>query len=158
MPRNFSSLTAAEALQVAISIEQRNAEVLIIQLDTPGGDIQSLGNIIQAIRASTVPVVIYVAPNGAMAGSAGALVTMAGQAAAMAPEAAIGASSPVGSGGQDLSATEKAKVSEIEVELGDLEGAFTVSAVVDTNTGEVLLEANTEITADNHHIFDIPGH
>ena len=93
--------------------EQQGAEALIIQLDTPGGDLGSLDNIIQAIRASTVPVVIYVAPNGAMAGSAGALVTMAGHVAAMAPEAAIGASSPVGSSGQDLSATEKAKASEI---------------------------------------------
>lgn len=93
--------------------ETRNAEALIIQLNTPGGDLQSLDNIIQAIRASTVPVVVYVAPNGAMAGSAGALVTMAAHVAAMAPEAAIGASSPVGSGGTDLSATEKAKTSEI---------------------------------------------
>ncbi len=93
--------------------ETQNAEAVIIQLNTPGGDLQSLDNIIQAIRASTVPVVIYVAPNGAMAGSAGALVTMAGHVAAMAPEAAIGASSPVGSGGTDLSATEKAKTSEI---------------------------------------------
>lgn len=92
---------------------QRNAEALIIQLNTPGGDIQSLTNIITDIRASDVPVVIYVAPNGAMAGSAGALVTMAGHVAAMAPEAAIGASSPVGSGGQDLSTTEKAKTSQI---------------------------------------------
>jgi membrane-bound serine protease (ClpP class) len=93
--------------------EERNAEALIIQLDTPGGDLGSLDHIIQAIRASSVPVVIYVAPNGAMAGSAGALVTMAGHVAAMAPEAAIGASSPVNSSGQDLSATEKAKASEI---------------------------------------------
>ena len=93
--------------------EQRGAEALILRLDTPGGDIESLTHIIEAIRASTVPVVVYVAPNGAMAGSAGALVTMAGHIAAMAPEAAIGASSPVGSGGQDLSATEKAKVSQI---------------------------------------------
>jgi membrane-bound serine protease (ClpP class) len=93
--------------------ETRNAEALIIQLSTPGGDLQSLDNIIQAIRASSVPVVVYVAPNGAMAGSAGALVTMAAHVAAMAPEAAIGASSPVGSGGTDLSATEKAKTSQI---------------------------------------------
>lgn len=93
--------------------EQRGAEALILQLDTPGGDLGSLDHIIQAIRASSVPVVIYVAPNGAMAGSAGALVTMAGHVAAMAPEAAIGASSPVDSSGQDLSATEKAKASEI---------------------------------------------
>jgi membrane-bound serine protease (ClpP class) len=92
---------------------RRDAEALIIQLDTPGGDLGSLVNIIQAIRASSVPVVIYVAPNGAMAGSAGALVTMAGHVAAMAPEAAIGASSPVGSQGEDLNATEKAKASEI---------------------------------------------
>lgn len=93
--------------------ERQNAEALIIQLDTPGGDLQSLDHIIQDIRASTVPVVIYVAPNGAMAGSAGALVTMAGHASAMAPEAAIGASSPVDSSGGDLNSTEKVKVSEI---------------------------------------------
>jgi membrane-bound serine protease (ClpP class) len=103
-----------EYLQRGISTaKERGAEALIIQLNTPGGDLQSLDNIIQAMRASSVPVVIYVAPNGAMAGSAGALVTMAGHVAAMAPEAAIGASSPVDSGGQDLSATEKAKTSEI---------------------------------------------
>ncbi len=93
--------------------EGDKAQALIIQLDTPGGDIQSLTNIIEAIRGSTVPVVVYVTPNGAMAGSAGALITMAGHISAMAPEAAIGASSPVGAGGQDLSATEKAKVSQI---------------------------------------------
>ena len=93
--------------------EQGKAEALIIQLNTPGGDIRTLDNIIQDIRASTVPVVIYVAPNGAWAGSAGALVTMAGHVAAMAPEAAIGASSPVDSSGQDLNSTEKAKTSEI---------------------------------------------
>ena len=93
--------------------EQRQAEALVIQLDTPGGDLLSLDNIIQDIRASTVPVVIYVAPNGAMAGSAGALVTMAAHVAVMAPEAAIGASSPVDASGQDLNSTEKAKASEI---------------------------------------------
>ncbi len=93
--------------------EGDGAQALIIELDTPGGDIQSLTNIIEAIRSSTVPVVVYVTPNGAMAGSAGALITMAGHVSAMAPEAAIGASSPVGPLGQDLSTTEKAKVSQI---------------------------------------------
>ena len=89
--------------------ERRGAEALIIQLDTPGGDTRSLSTIIQEMRASSVPVVVYVAPNGAMAGSAGALVTMAGHAAAMAPEAVIGASSVVGTGGQELDPTLKAK-------------------------------------------------
>lgn len=97
-------------IQVA---EQRNAEALIIELDTPGGDLQSMVNIIQDIRASSVPVVIYVTPNGAMAGSAGALITMAAHVSAMAPEAAIGASSPIDSSGQNLDSTLAKKQKEI---------------------------------------------
>jgi len=97
-------------IQVA---EQRNAEALIIELDTPGGDLQSMVNIIQDIRASSVPVVIYVTPNGAMAGSAGALITMAAHASAMAPEAAIGASSPIDASGQNLDSTLATKQKEI---------------------------------------------
>jgi membrane-bound serine protease (ClpP class) len=95
------------------SAEDQHAEVLVIQLDTPGGDVDSLVKIIESIRGSTVPVVVYVSPNGAMAGSAGALVTMAGHVAAMAPEASIGASSPVGPGGAELDPTIKAKVTQI---------------------------------------------
>ena len=97
-------------LQIAA---QRGAGAVIIQLSTPGGDILSLDRIIQDMRGSRVPVVVYVAPNGAWAGSAGALMTMAAHVAVMAPETAIGASSPVGSSGQDLTSTEKAKASEI---------------------------------------------
>jgi len=93
--------------------EQRRATALIIQLDTPGGDLQSMDNIIQAIRASTVPVVVYVAPNSAMAGSAGALITISADVAAMAPEAAIGASIPIDSSGQNLSSDLVTKQKEI---------------------------------------------
>src|SRR5258707_14769091 len=91
--------------------EQRDAEVLIIKLNTPGGDIGSMLDIIQDIRASTVPVVVYVSPS--VAGSAGALITMAGQASAMTPEAALGASSPIDSSGQDLEKTLETKQKEI---------------------------------------------
>ena len=73
------------------SAEKREAEVLIIQLNTPGGDLMTTLNIIKAIRASTVPVVVYVAPKNAIAGSAGALITVSAHASAMAPETAIGA-------------------------------------------------------------------
>lgn len=89
---------------------QRGAEVLIIELNTPGGSIDQMNKIVADIRASSVPVVVYVAPHGAMAGSAGTLITLAGQASAMAPETAIGAASPVDAQGQDLSPTEQAKV------------------------------------------------
>jgi membrane-bound serine protease (ClpP class) len=93
--------------------KQRNAELVIIQLNTPGGDLLTTQAIITAIRTSPVPVVIYVTPRGAWAGSAGTLITLAGHAAAMAPETAIGAASPVGPQGQDLSSTEQAKAKNI---------------------------------------------
>jgi membrane-bound serine protease (ClpP class) len=89
--------------------EQRDAEVLIIQLNTPGGDLMTTLNIIKAMRASTVPVVVYVAPKNAIAGSAGALITVSGHASAMAPETAIGASTPISSSGENLNSDERAK-------------------------------------------------
>ncbi|HLO33133.1 MAG TPA: nodulation protein NfeD [Anaerolineales bacterium] len=89
--------------------EQRDAEVLIIQLNTPGGDLLTTLDIIAAIRASQVPVVVYVAPRNAIAGSAGAMVTMAGDASAMAPETVIGASSPISSSGANLDSDARAK-------------------------------------------------
>jgi len=93
--------------------DRQNAEVLIIQLNTPGGDLLTTIDIIGIIRASDVPVVIYVSPKNAIAGSAGALITMAGHAAAMAPESAIGASSPISSTGENLTSTAETKAMEI---------------------------------------------
>ena len=89
--------------------ERRNAEALIIQLNTPGGDLLTTLDIIATIRASSVPVVVYVAPRNAIAGSAGALITMAGHASAMAPETVIGASTPISGSGGDLNSDERAK-------------------------------------------------
>jgi membrane-bound serine protease (ClpP class) len=95
-----------------LTAQQRKAEALIIELNTPGGEIKIMQNIIGEIRASNVPVIIYVSPRGAWAASAGALITMSGHASAMAPETTIGASSPVGGSGEDLGGTMKAKVME----------------------------------------------
>ncbi|MBI5962679.1 MAG: nodulation protein NfeD [Chloroflexi bacterium] len=95
-----------------LTAEQRNAEALIIELNTPGGQITTMKNIIAEIRASDVPVIVYVSPRGAWAASAGALITMSGHAAAMAPETSIGAASPVGGSGEDLGQTMKAKEME----------------------------------------------
>jgi membrane-bound serine protease (ClpP class) len=89
--------------------EQTGAELMVIELNTPGGDINLMNEIVTTIRASNVPVIVYVAPAGAMAGSAGTLITLAGHASAMAPQTIIGAASPVGAGGTDLSQTEQAK-------------------------------------------------
>jgi len=97
------------ATQIA---DQQGAQAIIIELDTPGGEITLMNQIVEAIRASQVPVIVYVSPRGAMAGSAGTLVTLAGHVAAMAPETTIGAASPVGSGGEEVGTTMASKLKE----------------------------------------------
>ncbi len=93
--------------------ERGAAEALIVQLDTPGGSIDLMNSMVQVIRASSTPVVVYVAPSGAIAGSAGTIITLAGHASAMAPQTAIGAASPVGSQGEELGETIAAKEKNI---------------------------------------------
>jgi membrane-bound serine protease (ClpP class) len=93
--------------------ENEAAEALVVQLDTPGGSIDLMNRMVQAIRASRVPVIVYVAPRGAIAGSAGTVITLAGHIAAMAPETAIGAASPVGGQGEELGETIATKEKEI---------------------------------------------
>jgi membrane-bound serine protease (ClpP class) len=78
---------------------ERGDTCLIIQLDTPGGLLESTKEIVQSFYASPVPVVVYVAPSGANAGSAGCFITLAADIAAMAPNTSIGAAHPVSIGG-----------------------------------------------------------
>jgi len=92
--------------------ERESAEALILTLNTPGGRLDWMQQIVAAIRASHVPVVVYVSPRGAAAASAGTLITLAGHAAAMAPETTIGAASPVGGEGADLGETMERKAKE----------------------------------------------
>ncbi len=98
------------AIRVA---EQEGAQLVLIELDTPGGSLDATNSIIQAFRASNVPVVIYISPNGAMAGSAGALISMAAHRIAMAPETSIGAAAPVSGSGEALDETMQKKAKEI---------------------------------------------
>jgi len=104
----------AEYLERGIEkAENEAAEVIIFQLDTPGGAVDIMNNMVKSIRSSDVPVIVFVAPDGAMAASAGAVITLAGHAAAMAPGTSIGAASPVGSEGEDLDETLEAKTKNI---------------------------------------------
>jgi membrane-bound serine protease (ClpP class) len=93
--------------------EQQGAEALILMLDTPGGSVDLMNEFVQVIRTSSTPVVVYVAPQGAIAASAGTIITLAGHASAMAPATAIGAASPVGGEGEDLGETMEAKEKNI---------------------------------------------
>lgn len=103
-----------EYLLRGIEIAEREGyQLIVIQLNTPGGSITVMQEIVAAIRNSSLPILVYVSPQGAIAGSAGTVITLAGHRAAMAPETAIGAASPVGSGGEDLGETIKQKSEEI---------------------------------------------
>jgi membrane-bound serine protease (ClpP class) len=92
----------ATASYIARSIDEaqkQNAQCLIIQLNTPGGLLDSTQKIVQSFLGSPVPVVIYVSPTGATATSAGCFITLAASIAAMAPATTIGAAHPVSIGG-----------------------------------------------------------
>jgi len=95
--------------------ETHNAEALVIELDTPGGQIDLTREIIQAILNANVPVVVYVYPPGGFAASAGTFITLSAHVAAMAPQTSIGAASPVDSQGGDIGETLRAKLENILV-------------------------------------------
>lgn len=91
---------------------RQGAQCLVIQLDTPGGLLDSTKEIIQAFFRSPIPTVVYVSPAGAWAGSAGCFITLAADVAAMAPSTSIGAAHPVGisPGGEKTDDTMKQKL------------------------------------------------
>ena len=114
------SPASAEYIQDAIDeAGESRADALVIQLDTPGGLVESTREIVQAMMASEVPVVVYVAPSGARAGSAGVFLTLAAHVAAMAPGTNIGAATPISMGGGGLPGGPAPADSAIEGAGGD---------------------------------------
>src|SRR5579884_3143714 len=107
---------SVRVLNEAIATAQQDgAQALVITINTPGGDINSMKAMEIAELNSPVPIITYVAPSGAMAASAGTFVTLAGQVAAMAPGTTIGAASPVTGSGGDIGSTMKAKIEQMLV-------------------------------------------
>lgn len=81
--------------------QKKNADCLIVKLDTPGGLLDSTHKIVKKILSSKVPIIVYIFPSGARAGSAGVFITYASHLAAMAPSTNIGAAHPVEFGGKN---------------------------------------------------------
>lgn len=90
--------------------ENNNSPFVVIQLDTPGGLITSTRQIVQAMLNSPLPIVVYISPKGAHAGSAGAIITFASDVAAMAPGTHLGAASPVVPGDKKVDETMQKKM------------------------------------------------
>jgi membrane-bound serine protease (ClpP class) len=100
----------AQGVEMAQNIE---ATAVVLRLDTPGGSVDVTNTIIQRMLGAPVPIIVYVAPSGARAGSAGTFITLAGHAAAMAPGTSIGAASPVDMGGGEINETMSEKIRNI---------------------------------------------
>ncbi len=95
--------------------EQDGAEAVVIVLNTPGGALNAMQDITTRMLNARVPVVVFVYPNGAWAGSAGTFITLAGNIAAMAPGTTIGAAHPVDASGQNISSDERDKITNFSV-------------------------------------------
>lgn len=102
---------AAEYLHDALAFAQSSgAQALIFKLDTPGGLDTSMRLMIKDMTASPIPVIVFVAPSGGRAASAGVFITLAAHVAAMAPGTNIGAAHPVAMGGGEMDNTMREKV------------------------------------------------
>lgn len=86
------------------------AAAVLIEIDSPGGELTSMDRILKAILGSSLPVITYVTPDGARAASAATFVTLAGDVAAMSPLTNIGAASVISGSGEDLPATLGRKI------------------------------------------------
>ncbi len=83
---------------------------VVVELDTPGGLSTSMRGIVKSMLALPVPVIVYVSPSGSSADSAGAVIGQAADVLAMAPQTNIGSSTPISTGGQDISKDLRRKV------------------------------------------------
>jgi membrane-bound serine protease (ClpP class) len=107
----ISPASAEYILSSINKAENEQASALVIEMNTPGGLLESTRRIVQGILTSSVPVIVYVYPPGSRAGSAGAFITLSANIAAMAPGTNIGASHPVGGGvGSDTASVEFKKI------------------------------------------------
>lgn len=96
----IGSFTAEYIATIVEEAEDGEYQALLITLDTPGGLLDATRDIVSTLLESEVPTIVYVAPGGARAGSAGVFITLSANVAAMAPGTNIGAAHPVGMGGE----------------------------------------------------------
>lgn len=95
----------------------KNARLVVISLNTPGGLLNSMQTMVERMLTSSVPIAVFVTPSGGSATSAGVFITLAAHVAVMSPGTTIGAAHPVTGTGQDVSGDMRAKVENFAVSL-----------------------------------------
>jgi membrane-bound serine protease (ClpP class) len=105
--------------EAIVRAKSNGARALIIQLDTPGGLLTSTRTIVKEMLGAQVPIMVWVGPSGAGAGSAGVFITMAAHIAAMAPGTNIGAAHPVAGGGQEVKGVMGEKIENFTASFGE---------------------------------------
>lgn len=96
---------------------ERGAKAIVINLDTPGGMLQTSQDMVKLMFESKIPVIVYVSPSGSTATSAGVFITMAAHVAAMAPGTTIGAAHPVAGDGKNIETDMRAKAENMTVAM-----------------------------------------
>ena len=158
---------SSDFIQRAIAQSSSDGAVaLILELDTPGGLVSATKDIIQAMLNASVPVIVYVSPQGAWAGSAGTFITMAANVAAMAPGTSIGAAHPVGigtPGGGDGGGEEGKKQQDVASEKAENLLAAFIESIAKERQRNVewaskAVRESVAITADEAlklHVIDL---
>ncbi|HZT09446.1 MAG TPA: nodulation protein NfeD, partial [Actinomycetota bacterium] len=130
-------------------------EAVLLTIDTPGGLGSSMDEITQSFLTSTIPVIAYVAPSGARAASAGAFILLSAPVAAMAPGTNVGASTPIGLSGGDISGTLGEKVrNDAAASMRTIQQTYGRNADV----AETFVTDAASITADEalqEHVIDL---
>ncbi|MCA9930564.1 MAG: ATP-dependent Clp protease proteolytic subunit, partial [Anaerolineales bacterium] len=130
-------------LQTAVSA---NAAAMLVVLDTPGGDLAVTQEIVQRFRNASLPIIVFVGPEGAQAASAGSLITAAAHAAAMAPGTVIGAASPINADGSDIDETLYRKaVEDLKASMRNLTDRRGPEAV---ELAEAMIEEARAVTSE----------
>lgn len=129
----LSPVSANALIDAVTEAEERDAAALLVEIDTPGGLITSMREVVQRFLNAEVPIVTYVTPNGARAASAGTLITISGNVAAMAPTTTIGAATPVTLGGGEVGGkvvNDAASYAQAVAEARGRDTAFARDSVV----------------------------
>jgi membrane-bound serine protease (ClpP class) len=130
----------------------RHGRCLIIQLNTPGGLLDSMQRIVQKLLAAPVPVVVYVAPTGGTAASAGCFITLAADVAAMAPATTIGAAHPVSLGGiGNESKSDSTTTKKLENFAASYIQAIATKRSRNVEWAESAVRESVSITAEKAH-------